>query len=178
MKEIKSKIILLRHLAENDAEFLYTHVSNPNVRKQLRQLPDPYLIEHAHEFISKTLSDSESGDEFHFAVELVETRQITGVIGSFYPGENRDVAEIGYWLGEEFWGRGFATEAVKLFTEFLRKEKNVKSFVAHVFENNFGSIRVLEKNGFISAGLAREQYCNALNNAPLLELLKEAEPQT
>ena len=60
----------------------------------------------------------------------------------------RRSAEIGYWLGEEYWGRGIVTEAVKVFTEWAFANFDLSRIYAGVFEWNPASARVMEKAGF------------------------------
>lgn len=57
-------------------------------------------------------------------------------------------AEIGYWIGETYWGKGFATEAVKLSVEYAFKELDLLRVYAYIFEYNTASMRVLEKASF------------------------------
>lgn len=56
--------------------------------------------------------------------------------------------QVGYWLGRSFWGRGIASQALTLFLE----EQPVRPLYAHAAADNAGSIRVLEKNGFVKVG--------------------------
>ena len=64
-------------------------------------------------------------------------------------------AEIGYWLGQQYWGRGIVTEALKLVTEYAFQTQNLLRLFALPFANNTGSIRVLEKAGYEREGLLR-----------------------
>jgi len=64
-------------------------------------------------------------------------------------------AEVGYWLGEEFWGRGIATEALQLLTQYLFAEEQLLRLFALPLADNAGSIRVLEKAGYEREGLLR-----------------------
>lgn len=57
-------------------------------------------------------------------------------------------AEIGYWIGEPYWGKGFATDAVRLAVKFAFEELNLLRVYANIYEYNIGSMRVLEKAGF------------------------------
>jgi [ribosomal protein S5]-alanine N-acetyltransferase len=65
---------------------------------------------------------------------------------------HRKTAELGYWLGEPFWGRGTMTEAVVEFTRWAFQEFSLNRIFAEPFESNEGSIRVLEKAGFAREG--------------------------
>ena len=77
-----------------------------------------------------------------------------GAIG-LKPGDDvhRLSAEIGYWLGEEFWNRGIATEAVKAVTEYAFESLEMVRVHAEVFAWNGASMRVLEKAGFMKEGV-------------------------
>ena len=71
-----------------------------------------------------------------------------------HPGEDvhRHTATVGYWLGEEFWGRGIMTEAVTAVTDFCFENFPLRRISAEVFANNPASARVLEKAGFTFEG--------------------------
>jgi RimJ/RimL family protein N-acetyltransferase len=64
-------------------------------------------------------------------------------------------AELGYWLGEEFWGRGILSEAIPAFTDWAMKEFNLLRVEAMVFYWNPASARVLEKSGFVREATLR-----------------------
>ncbi len=74
---------------------------------------------------------------------------------SFFTDVNRLTAEIGYWLGEPFWGRGFATVAVKAVTEYAFATFDLQRVQATVFEWNPASARVLERAGYTFEGRLR-----------------------
>ncbi|PWT75908.1 MAG: hypothetical protein C5B59_07655 [Bacteroidetes bacterium] len=57
-------------------------------------------------------------------------------------------AEIGYWLGESFWGRGIATEAVRLLTHYAVDQFDLLRIYAEIFSDTPASMRVLAKNGY------------------------------
>jgi RimJ/RimL family protein N-acetyltransferase len=61
---------------------------------------------------------------------------------------HRHTATLGYWLGEEFWGRGIMTEAVAALSDFSFRNFPLRRICAEVFANNPASVRVLEKAGF------------------------------
>ena len=74
--------------------------------------------------------------------------EVAGTINSWEQG---GLAQVGYWIGREFWGKGVATEALRLFL----KEVRARPLYAHVAKNNVGSLRVLEKCGFRRVGEER-----------------------
>jgi len=67
-------------------------------------------------------------------------------------------AEIAYWLGKPFWGRGIMTAAVGVACQFAIKRWNLVRISASIFDGNLGSMKVLEKNGFEFEGLLRGYY--------------------
>ena len=71
-------------------------------------------------------------------------------------GVNRRSAEIGYWLGEPFWGQGIATKAVGALTDYAYAHLDLIRLYATVFEWNPASARVLEKAGYAHEGRLRK----------------------
>lgn len=80
----------------------------------------------------------------------------------------RHTAEIGYWLGEEFWGRGVMTEVVSAFADHCFKEFSLHRIFAKAFSNNPASARVLEKAGFAFEGRLRS---NVIKEGKILDSL-------
>ena len=74
---------------------------------------------------------------------------------------NRQSAEIGFWLGEAYWGRGIMTEAVGAVTRYAFHTRGFVRVFAEVFEWNPASMRVLEKNGFTREGILRNSATKA-----------------
>jgi RimJ/RimL family protein N-acetyltransferase len=70
--------------------------------------------------------------------------------------EQRHVAEIGYWLGEPFWGKGIMSQALELITAYAFEQLKLIRIQTIVFEYNVGSMRVLEKCGYIKEGICRK----------------------
>jgi len=68
----------------------------------------------------------------------------------------RRAAEIGYWLSEEFWGRGSATDALIVVSAHAFANHDICRLYAHVFEWNQASARVLEKAGYVFEGRLRK----------------------
>ncbi len=131
-----------------DAEALVRHANNINVARQLRdRFPHPYSRANAHAFLKAATSDN-------LAIEV--NSEAAGAIGHVAGTDvERYSAEIGYWLGEEHWGRGVATEALVLVTEHLFTTSNILRLFALPFADNMGSIRVLEKAGYVREAILR-----------------------
>lgn len=135
-----------------DARGLARYADNINVAKQLRdRFPHPYTLGAARQFLSQVVP---AQPVTNFAIEV--DGEAAGGIG-YAPGSDveRFSAEIGYWLGEPFWGRGIVTEAVQLVTEHAFCTRNLLLLFALPFADNAASARVLEKAGYEREGLLR-----------------------
>jgi RimJ/RimL family protein N-acetyltransferase len=135
-----------------DADSLVHHANNIDVARQLRdRFPHPYTRADARAFIDQVLP---AHPQTNFAIDA--DGEALGGIG-FVPGTDveRFSAEIGYWLGEAFWGRGIVTEALLLVTGYAFDRVNMLRLFALPFADNIGSARVLEKAGYVREGLLR-----------------------
>src|SRR6267378_968639 len=145
MIEIKREQFTLREWRPGDAESLAQHANNVKVSRNLHDaFPHPYTLADAESWIKQT-SAATSGMIFAIVVD----GQAVGGIG-LHPGKDveRRTAAIGYWLGEEFWGRGIATEALAAVTAYAFSKFDIERLEAFVFEWNLPSARVLEKAGY------------------------------
>lgn len=135
-----------------DAEALVRHANNANVARHLRdRFPHPYSRANARAFLKAATSGAGLDN---LAIEV--NGEAAGGIG-YVSGSDveRYSAEIGYWLGEAHWGRGVATEALVLVTDELFATSSVLRLFALPFADNLGSIRVLEKAGYVREGTLR-----------------------
>jgi [ribosomal protein S5]-alanine N-acetyltransferase len=142
----------VRPWRESDIDSLTEHANNFNVAKNLRdRFPHPYTRNNARDFLKYAASLQ---DQSNLAIE-VEGAAV-GAIG-YVAGQDveRFSAEIGYWLGEAFWGRGIVTEALVLTTEHAFRNVNILRMFALPFAENAGSVRVLDKAGYIYEGRLR-----------------------
>ena len=142
----------VREWAKTDAESLAEHANNINVAGNLRdRFPHPYTVKDARAFLRQAVA---AKDPTNLAIET--GGQAVGAIG-YVPGRDveRFSAEIGYWLGEPFWGRGIVTEALQLVTQHAFEQMNFLRLFALPFADNAGSVRVLEKAGYVLEGRLR-----------------------
>lgn len=152
--------ITLRPLKESDAEQLARIANNVKIRDGMRTgFPHPYTLEDAYEFINVCKKAT------HLTRAIDVDGSYAGQIGLF-PKENGS-AEIGYWIGEEFWGKGIISKAISLIIELSQSTIKPKWIYALVIQDNIGSCRALEKNGFILEGEVEEK-CNEVQTSPTL----------
>lgn len=135
----------LRPLTMADAQDLATFANNKKIWLQLRNyFPQPYWVMDAMRFLEKI---DQQKPIMTFAIE-VQGRCAGVISGERLHDIYKHNVEIGYWLGEPFWGRGIATEVVGAFTTVLLELDDVQRVQAGVFHTNKASMRVLEKAGF------------------------------
>lgn len=146
--------ISLRPLAPADAEILAQLANNKKIWERVRDhFPSPYTLQDARDFIERKADEVPACT---FAI-INPKEKLCGVI-SLVPQEDvyRRSAEIGYWIGEPFWGKGLATQAISLMTRYGFRELQFKRIFAAVFDFNLASMRALEKNGYQKEGIFRK----------------------
>ena len=136
--------ISLRPWEEPDAEILYNLAKNPNIGPMAGWSPHK-SVEESLNIIKTIFSQKET-----YAI-IYEGKPV-GCIGLLFPPNcnqdwGKDSAEIGYWVGEEYQNKGFATKASKLLVKRAFKDLNVKTIYGTYTPNNVKSKRVLEKVG-------------------------------
>jgi ribosomal-protein-alanine N-acetyltransferase len=118
------------------------------------RFPFPYKIEDADGFKEHAKNSWENGKEFSFGIYEKDTGKYIGNIGFGFNGENKNIiSNIGYWLGTEFHRKGYATEAMKVVVEFIKKQfPDVVEMHVGAHHYNEASIKILEKFGFVKTG--------------------------
>lgn len=137
---------IVRKVRERDAEDIARYVNNRKIYENTQQVPYPYSIEDANAWIMKCLdSGYDKPTTFlHFIIEIDE--QAVGAIGIEQMSENE--IEMGYWLAEEYWGKGIMSRVVEEFSNYCFDKVGVERLQAGVFKNNLASKRILEKCEF------------------------------
>ena len=150
----------------SDAKDLAAALSNKKVQSNLRDgLPYPYTEQDGKDFISAILSADEN-ESFSFAITV--DNMVIGSIGIFRQDNiHRQTAELGYYIAEEYWGKGIMTEAVKQICEYVFGNSDIIRIYAEPFAYNTASCRVLEKAGFQYEGTLRN---NAVKNGKVVDM--------
>lgn len=142
----------VRSFQDSDAPAIARYADNRKIWRNLRDLfPHPYALEDAQRFIAAV---RDKDPETLFAIEA--DGAAAGAIG-IVPGKDveRISAEIGYWLGEPFWGRGIMTAVVRAVTRHAIVNLGLTRIFAAPFDWNPASFRVLEKAGYVCEGHLR-----------------------
>ncbi|CAH0121935.1 MULTISPECIES: GNAT family N-acetyltransferase [unclassified Paenibacillus] len=150
--------LLLRLFNESDAKNVTILCNNYNVCKSTLSLPYPYPLECALSWIADHEQNFELDRMYEFAITDKNSGQLYGAIG--ISNHKKDYnGEMGYWIGEEHWGNGYATEAAKAIIEFVFKEKNYHRVYARHFKSNPASGNVMKKCGMTYEGTLKEHVC-------------------
>ena len=145
---LKTQRLVLRALARNDAPEVQRLCNNWAVARMTSRIPHPYPDGLAEDWIAG-LHDKEPDDSSaHFALE--HDSALIGIVGLEW--RRSGSFEIGYWIGEPWWGRGLASEAAACVVAFAFEQLGVDELVAGHFVDNPASGRVLEKCGFRYSG--------------------------
>jgi RimJ/RimL family protein N-acetyltransferase len=163
--KLELKTCVIRPFNETDAESVCRYADNRKIWMNVRDLfPHPYTLEIAKAFL-EFVSRENPLKTFAIATET----EAIGCIG-LRLGEDvhRKSAELGYWLGEPFWGQGIVSEAVRAFVAAAFERFDLNRIYAEPFATNRASARVLEKAGFALEGTLR---ANVIKNGEILDSL-------
>ena len=148
MKEkIECHGFTLREWSLDDIPSVARYANNLNIAMNLRDgFPHPYTLADAESFIRQAISEDSS--KLLYAIEVDD--HAVGSIGAIFGSDvYRINAEIGYWLAEEYWGRGIITTAVECLAAYIFSNyEGIERLFAEPFADNHASARVLEKAGF------------------------------
>lgn len=163
-EEIDCGPFRLRSLRINDAPIFAKQANNLKIANMVQdRFPHPYTEKAAEQFITNL---SQSNDQKVFGIEV--DGQVAGAIGlKFQPDVYRFSVEMGYWLGEAYWGRGIMSKAIETVTDYALQKMNMNRVFARVYENNPGSMKALEKAGFEKEGIAKKAV---VKNGEVLDL--------
>ncbi len=115
--------------------------------------PFPYTLEEAKNWVERARGEEKI--KSNFAI-IVDGKLVGGIGFDLLEGEKEGVASGGYWLGEEFWGRGIATKAWKLIADYAFNNFDIRRIQASAYSWNLASARVQEKCGFVKEGCLRQ----------------------
>lgn len=152
---LRGRRCVLRPYRANDADELPSVAGPYDVARWMTdRFPHPYTPDAALLWVNAAMGEHPTDN---YVIEV--DGALAGGIGIRpHVGESAGVAEFGYWLGREYWGRGLATEAALLLAAFAFARRKLRRLEAHVFAPNIASARVLEKCGFVREAVLREAF--------------------
>lgn len=158
----------VRSWKSSDAPAIARYANNRKIWINLRdRFPHPYTEQDARVFLRNVQT---ARHETFFAI-AVDDEAVGGIGFMLQTDVERVSAEIGYWLGEPFWGRGIATDALKAVTRYAFEHHQLTRIFALPFASNAASCRVLEKAGYVLEGRLRR---SALKDGVIVDQLQYA----
>jgi 8-oxo-dGTP diphosphatase len=151
------RLILRRHV-RGDAAVVARLLNDWDVARWLAQVPFPYGERDAYAWITQAISHWTEGRQFQFAVIKRASTELIGQVGLRLEAPGADTAELGYWLGQAYWGRGYAGEAVPTVVRFGFERLRLRAIWATCLGDNAGSLRVLEKAGLVRRGEIEQTF--------------------
>lgn len=153
---LQSERLILRRPVMDDADALVHNIkSHPDISRNMLSIPSPYTLDDASAFLEKVTEavwDEENKNRI-FAVTRASDGVLMGMCGIHSRGWG--CAEISYWIGADFWGNGYASEAVQRVMQYGFEELGYYRIQATYFSWNKASRRVQEKVGMQYEGLLR-----------------------
>jgi [ribosomal protein S5]-alanine N-acetyltransferase len=158
---LSGKLINLREITTDDTTTIVNLIEY-EIAKYLYEVPYPYRINDALNFVKSSYNDFKLRKAITFGIEyknILESKlPLVGTIGIKDIDYVNKKANIGYWIGKQYQGKGIATESIKLVVNYAFDVLKLKEISAYVFHDNNPSIRVLEKNGFVKTSDVNEYH--------------------
>ncbi|MCB0637238.1 MAG: GNAT family N-acetyltransferase, partial [Lewinella sp.] len=142
--------LILRQLRSEDLPALARHANNRKIAEQIINLPHPYGEPQAAMRMAYVVQGFKERSRFVFAIIHREREELIGEVSLHLHGEK--TAQLGYWLGEPFWGQGLATEAAKAVLTFGQETLALDRIEGSCYIDNPASERVLRKIGLQAGG--------------------------
>lgn len=152
---LQTERLTLRLPVHQDAGRIQTLAGDAKISRVTTNIPYPYPDAAAEKFIADVTEGMKNATGYTFAVYSQLDDMLVGMIGLGMKKEHSR-AEMGYWIGVDFWGKGYATEVAKEIIRFGFEDLNLNKIYACYFSFNPASGRVQEKAGMQQEGVFRE----------------------
>jgi RimJ/RimL family protein N-acetyltransferase len=147
--------LILRAFDASDAPAVQRLAGDRLIAATTMNIPHPYDLAMAQEWIATHEDDWIQGRAAHFAIASRADGGLVGAVGLRLKTEH-STAELGYWIGKPYWGVGYATEAATAAVAFGFNDLRLNRIHAHHFGGNPASGRVLQKIGMQHEGCLRQ----------------------
>ncbi|QCK15653.1 GNAT family N-acetyltransferase [Mangrovivirga cuniculi] len=152
---LETKRLILSKPQESDVSDIVLEANNKKIEAQTLNIPFPYTQKDAENWLSQINEGYNKGDHIAFKILSKKDKSFMGVIG-LKIAQRFDHAEMGYWIGEKFWGKGYITESIGAVLEYGFDQLNLHKIFAHYMEGNPASGKVMEKNGMIKEAILKD----------------------
>lgn len=166
--ELVTKRLKLNQLSWKDTPTIVEYAGNKKIADYTLNIPHPYQEEDAIFWINAANQGFKKKIQYTFAIRLKEEEKFIGGIG-LKVNLRFNSAELGYWIAELFWNKGYATEAVQTILKFAFEEANINKVVATHLTNNVASGKVMIKNRMIQEGELKDHIYKENNYQSLVQ---------
>ena len=150
--QLVTKRLILRPFTVEDAPDVSRLCNNYELYKTTLSLPYPYTVSSAQQWISGHADHFSEGSAYEFAITDKESGRLIGCVGLSHNQAHRH-GELGYWIDQDHWGQGVASEAAEAVVRFAFDVKGYHRVFARHFASNPASGRVMQKIGMAYEGL-------------------------
>lgn len=154
-EEITTGRLRLRAFEPGDADAVQVLADNDAVSRTTLNIPHPYPPGAAQKWIATHSRNRELRSSATWAITLAETGALLGSITLTWI--NRSLAELGYWIGEPHWNKGYCSEAVRALIAFAFERLEISKVIAEHLSINPASGRVMQKAGMRRVGIRRKK---------------------
>lgn len=154
---LHTKRLTLRNIQDKDISTMIGLLNNPNISQQILNIPYPFGEENALARVHFVTQGFKNKERYVFVITSNEQDEMIGQIGLHLDKDNNK-AEIGYWVGEPYWGKGIATEATTAILKFGFEDLDLNKIFATHFIENPASGKVLINNGMIKEAELKDHY--------------------
>ncbi|MGK0600335.1 GNAT family N-acetyltransferase [Yokenella regensburgei] len=137
--------LVLRPFKPEDTIALHTLAGNPELAKWTQSFSIPFTLQKAEEWISRAIDQTANKTNITFSLHLKDNDELVGAASFRLTGDQE--AELGYWLGVEFQGKGYCVEAVREVIRFALVSFHVKRIVGRCAADNQASVKVMARCG-------------------------------
>jgi ribosomal-protein-alanine N-acetyltransferase len=160
MKVLEGLRIFLRPMTVQDSGAVHSLLDDREVSEFLSRVRYPLPIENVRKHLEGLNRPGARKKTFSFAIIEKKSEKLIGSV-SVKLSSNLALGELGYWLGRDYWGKGYMKEALRLAVGFAFGELRLHRVFAHVFSENVRSSKLLERLGFKREGVLREAVFKA-----------------
>jgi len=173
LPEIESERLILKPYDLSDAQRVQK-IGNDKAIAETTFIPYPYTLQKVEDWIKNHSSLVENGDAYPFAMILKSEKQIIGTM-TIRIDKEHNKGELAYWIGKDYWGKGYATEASKEILGFGFNELNLNRIWAPVMSKNKASGKVMQNVGLSYEGTLRQDILkwNKYEDVDIYGLIKE-----
>ena len=150
-----SERLVLRAPHKEDIDALAHLANNAKVATMVSRMPHPYTVADAADFVRR--ANNGGIGKAVFAITKADTGEFMGCCGLEMDPDDPSRGEIGYWLGERYWNKGYATEAAQVLVDMAFRDDTLEMLDARCRVVNTASRRVIQKCGFQYQGTGMVQ---------------------